>query len=180
MFERFTTQARTAVVAATEAAQRLHSPHVGREHLLIGLAAGGEATLATHGHTAASLTEALGAAPTREEDDRRALEAAGIDLDEIRSGVERTFGPAAWDRAAPPPRRRGALARRLLGDHRPFTTGAKKSLELALREALADHAQEITATHCLRGVLRDPGPQVLRLLGADEVDRLRAAARRAA
>jgi ATP-dependent Clp protease ATP-binding subunit ClpA len=161
VFERFTTQARTAVVAATEAAQRLHSPHVGREHLLIGLAA-------------------LGAAPTREEDDRRALEAAGIDLDEIRSGVERTFGPAAWDRAAPPPRRRGALARRLLGDHRPFTTGAKKSLELALREALADHAQQITATHCLRGVLRDPGPEVLRLLGADEVDRLRAEARRAA
>ena len=94
--------------------------------------------------------------------------------------MEDTFGAAAWDRAAPRARRRGALARRLLGDHRPFSAGAKKALELALRETLADHAPEITATHCLRGVLRDPGPQVLRLLGADEVDRLRAEARRAA
>jgi ATP-dependent Clp protease ATP-binding subunit ClpA len=180
VFERFTTQARSAVVAATDAAHRLHSPHVGREHLLLGLAACGEATLAAHGHTAESLSAALSALPTREEEDRRALDAVGIDLDELRAGVEDTFGAAAWDRAAPRARRRGALARRLLGDHRPFSAGAKKALELALRETLADHAPEITATHCLRGVLRDPGPQVLRLLGADEVDRLRAEARRAA
>jgi ClpA/ClpB-like protein len=86
--------------------------------------------------------------------DADALATIGIDLDEVRTRIEATFGPGALSRAVPcgqQRRPRGPLHRRLLRrgrrgpgrpgplpsrGHIPFTPRAKKSLELSLREAL--------------------------------------------
>ncbi len=91
--------------------------------------------------------------------DRDALAAIGIDLDEVRTRIEATFGPGALNRAVPCNQQRRphrALHRRLLRrrrpgpgrpgrdtspgavrGHIPFTPRAKKILELSLREALS-------------------------------------------
>jgi hypothetical protein len=89
--------------------------------------------------------------------DADALASIGIDLDEVRTRIEATFGPGALSRAIPcrPPRRplhRRLLRRRGPGHparrpgrpgpgsprgHIPFTPRAKKSMELSLREALS-------------------------------------------
>ena len=91
--------------------------------------------------------------------DADALAAIGIDLDEVRTRIEATFGPGALSRAASrshlhetrrplhrrllrrrgpghPARRRGPNNGPVRG-HIPFTPRAKKSLELSLREALS-------------------------------------------
>ena len=89
--------------------------------------------------------------------DADALASIGIDLDEVRTRIEATFGPGALSRAAVPrgPHHR-PLHHRLLRrgrrgpgrparhpgpaptrGHIPFTPRAKKSLELSLREALS-------------------------------------------
>jgi ATP-dependent Clp protease ATP-binding subunit ClpC len=47
MYERFSTQARQTVVEAQEQARQLGHPHIGTEHLLLGLLAQGEGTAAT-------------------------------------------------------------------------------------------------------------------------------------
>jgi ATP-dependent Clp protease ATP-binding subunit ClpC len=41
--------------------------------------------------------------------------------------------------------------------HIPFTPRAKKVLELALREALAQHSREIRTTHLVLGLMREEG-----------------------
>jgi ATP-dependent Clp protease ATP-binding subunit ClpA len=137
MFERFTKGARAVVVAAhTEARDR-----IGPEQLLLGIATtpgrAGE-VLARHGAT----PDALRAAVSRPAMDPEALAALGIDLDEIRRRAEASFGPGALER------------RRRRGGHVPFTPGAKKALELSLREALALGDREIGAEHLLLGLLR--------------------------
>jgi hypothetical protein len=84
--------------------------------------------------------------------DADALASIGIDLDEVRTRIEATFGPGALSRTVPcrPQRRRGLLRRGRRGPgrparypgpapargHIPFTPRAKKSLELSLREAV--------------------------------------------
>jgi ATP-dependent Clp protease ATP-binding subunit ClpA len=182
VFERFTAQARASVVAAAEAARDTGSALVGREHLLIGVAAAGEPTLADAGIAADELRTALirTLAAGEADGDAEALRAIGVDVAQVRAEVERNFGPFAWSAAAPGRRRPRGLAGRLIGEHRPFTPEAKKTLELALREAVAQKAGEITSTHCLLGLLRDPGDQVTALLGPDRLAALRTAARRAA
>ena len=64
--------------------------------------------------------------------DGEALAAIGIDLDEIRRRAEESFGPGALERG-----------RRARGGYVPFTPGAKKALELSLREAIAAGDREI-------------------------------------
>ncbi len=68
MFERFTDQARRAVVLALEEARMLNHNHVGTEHLLLGLIHEGEGVAA------------------------RALEALGASLDDVRGDVEGIIG----------------------------------------------------------------------------------------
>lgn len=123
----------------------------------------GEPTLLAAGFDPESLTAALGAAQSSDPD-AEALSAIGIDLDAIREAVERDHGPDAWRAGGARPRREGGLLGRLLPAHRPFTSGARKTLELALREALADEGRELSATHVLRGLLRDPGPAATALI----------------
>ena len=180
MLERFTTDARDAVVRARALAAERGDGTTGCHHLLIGLAAAGEPTLVGAGITAADLSRALGDLAGGPEGDARALRAIGVDLASIRASVEATFGPDAWTDAAP--RRRGdrSLTERLLGRVSRVTPAMRKSLELSLREAVADHARTISTTHVLRGILRAPGDAVPLIVPPATLDRLRAASRRAA
>jgi ATP-dependent Clp protease ATP-binding subunit ClpA len=111
MFERFTGDARTAVVQAQAHARRLGHRYIGCEHLLLAATSTGEpasAALREHGVTpqaveteiirlvgpgqAASLFSAL---------DREALASIGIDLEAVRARIEAGFGADAFTRAAP-------------------------------------------------------------------------------
>jgi ATP-dependent Clp protease ATP-binding subunit ClpA len=157
MFERFTKEARAVVRAAEQEAGALGAAAIGREHLLLGVAAQdgiGARALASlgarHDDLRAELERSAGGL------DAGALASIGIDLDEVRRRVEESFGP-------------GALARRGRGRPR-FSPGAKKALELSLREALALGDGHIGGEHILLGVVREPGDPagaVLRARGAD-------------
>jgi ATP-dependent Clp protease ATP-binding subunit ClpA len=156
-FERFTRDARVAVVLAHEEARELGDHEIGSQHLLLGLlpAAGDElsAVLSGYGLTAdvvrARLVEISSTAGASFDEDAEALRAIGIDLQAVRDSVARTFGADAFDHALS----RSGRRRRRRG-HVPFTRGAKKALELALREALAHKDREIRCEHLLLGILR--------------------------
>jgi hypothetical protein len=189
MFERFTGPARQVVVQAQHNARRYGHNFIGPEHLLLGMVLNQDdpasAVLHDLGLTP-ERTEAefvrltrsrplgpagqTGGQPGRPAPadaeanplaglDADALASIGIDLDEVRTRIEATFGPGALSRAVPCGQQRhprGPLHRRLLRrrgrghparrpgrnsgpvrGHIPFTPRAKKSLELALREALS-------------------------------------------
>jgi ATP-dependent Clp protease ATP-binding subunit ClpA len=160
MFERFTRHARVAVVLAQEEARELRTREIGPQHMLAGIlqAAGNDlaAVLTGYGLTAdvvrARLIEA--STPTDESfgEDAEALRAIGIDLRAVRDSVARTFGADAFDNALLRSGRRRGRQRR--SSHIPFTRSAKKSLELAVREALAHKDNEIGCEHLLLGILR--------------------------
>src|SRR6202012_4548615 len=116
--------------------------------------------------------------------DADALAAIGIDLDEVRTRIEATFGPGALSRAAVPRgRQRRPLPRRLLRrdrrgpgrparyrgpaptrGHIPFTPRAKKSLELSLRQAVGLGDNYIGIEHVALALLRIHDGVVPRLL----------------
>jgi ATP-dependent Clp protease ATP-binding subunit ClpA len=176
MFERFTRGARAAVVMAQEEARALRHDHVGTEHVLLGILA------IDRGPAAAALTS-LGVAfePARvyvaglghEHDnalDADALATVGIDLAEVRRATEESFGPGALDRPTKP----------FQAGHIPFDPAAKKTLELAVREALHRKDTEINDGHILLGVIRaepNPATATFRALGV-EPDAVREAVER--
>ena len=168
MFERFTREARQAVVQAQAEAAALHHPRIGTEHLLLGLV-GQEATptaavLARHGLTRATVLESVS---TLVGDlDAEALTTLGIDLAAVRERVESAFGPGALD---DPARRHGATAT----GHLPLTPRAKKVLELSLREALALKHRHIADGHIALGLLREGEGLAMKVLhdrGVDPVE----------
>ncbi|MEA2269328.1 MAG: hypothetical protein QOC64_1938 [Solirubrobacteraceae bacterium] len=169
MFERFTDDARAVVVAAQAEARALGHGWIGTEHLLLGMLADPEARAARllarwevdAGWARGEVERRLaGGKPDLDAD---APAATGIDLDEVRDRVERTFG-------------RGALARRRRGRGMvratvPFTPRAKKVLELALREALALGDRHIGSEHVLLGLVRAEDGAAARILRGRGVDR---------
>ncbi|MET8800343.1 Clp protease N-terminal domain-containing protein [Nocardia sp. NPDC004568] len=178
MFERFARNARMAVVAAQEQARELRSPEIGVEHLLLGLLEQGEPPLRSllerNGLTLQRARQHLGTAHADEplgSGDAEALRSIGIDLDAVRESLEAGFGADALDRAVPAGESRGLRGRRRGGrfGHIPFTSPAKKALELSLREALARKDRSIESGHVLLGILRAPGPVTTELLGGTEV-----------
>jgi ATP-dependent Clp protease ATP-binding subunit ClpA len=169
MFERFTAEARAVVVEAGVEARTLGHGWVGTEHLLLGVLADRSSDVARAlrdlgidaGRVRAQVLAEVGAGV----DDETALRDLGIDLRDVRRRVEERFGAGALDRN-PPPRRRLRLLprrrrRRVLcpnpSGHVPFSPRAKKSLELALREALATKSREIRTTHLVLGLMREDG-----------------------
>lgn len=173
MFERFSRDARTVVVAAQEAAQSADDPAIGAIHLLIGLTGDDRSTgglLAEH-HLGRDPLLRWVTEHHRGGLDASALSVLGIDLDAIRTSVESTFGPGALD-DDPPPSRRWPLRRhrRSRVNHLPFTDGAKKSLELSLRETIRLGGNSIDAEAVLLGVLRADDRQVRRVLADFGVD----------
>jgi len=159
MFEKFTKEARAAVVEAQQVARETRSATIDTRHLLAALV--GDAGPAADALRAAGLdpddvvARARRSIASGEPLDAGALAAVGVDLEEIRRRTDEVFGAGALDRAgARGPRR---------GKHVPFTDDAKKSLELALREAVRLKDRGIDGGHLLLGVLRAdcPGRRVL-------------------
>jgi ATP-dependent Clp protease ATP-binding subunit ClpA len=150
MFERFTSDAREVVVGAQQQARDLRHDRVGTEHLLLGMLARPGTTAATaldrHGVTREAVTADVVRLIGNGEPDAEALTSLGIDLDAVRSSVEASFGVGALDGPGTRPARTG---------HIPFTPGAKKVLELSLREAIAGKSRSITDGHVLLGLIRE-------------------------
>jgi hypothetical protein len=147
MFERFTQDARTLVVHASEHARRLGHRYIGCEHILLAAASGSQpasAVLRAHRVTPELVEEeivrrvGLGAGASLFGGlDRDALATIGIDLDAVRARIEASFGPQALTNAAQaayrarrrrpgprPPRlvrnwRRRRRARRTMAAHAP-------------------------------------------------------------
>jgi ATP-dependent Clp protease ATP-binding subunit ClpA len=167
MFERFSRNARVAVVLAQEAARDLDAEEIRPEHLLVGVlqSAGRDLSslLDSYGVTAAAIRDRLAAADSPGEesfdDDADALRSIGIDLRAVRDSVARTFGADAFDNAL----RKSGRRRRRRG-HLPFTKPAKKVLELALREALAHKDNWIGYEHIMLGILRGGDSFTLELI----------------
>jgi ATP-dependent Clp protease ATP-binding subunit ClpC len=88
-----------------------------------------------------------------------ALTSMGIDLDEMRQTVQDSIGQGAQ----PPPE----------SGHTPFSPGAKKALELSLREANQLGHNYIGTEHLLLGLIREGGGPA-QLLAAAGVDHDRA------
>ncbi len=170
MFERFTTDARAAVMTAQQEARALRHPVIGTEHLVLGMLGTeclGGRLLRTRGMSATVARRRLqGSADGL---DPGALAAIGVDLDAVRRVVEERFGTGALG-AAPTTMPRG---------HLRLTKRAKKVLELALREAVATDAGEINSGHLLLGVIAEPQCLGARLIGdaGVDVDALRGEAR---
>lgn len=161
-------------------------------------APGVDRTLAEHGVTREAVERELAvllAGDSRAAgDDAEVLAALGIDVARIRQAVEASFGPGALDRAldaeesrprnflarlarrrAPlPPRDEVAVLRAAGrgpgGGHIRFSPGAKKALELSLREALRLGDAGIESDHLVLGLLRSgdgAAAVILSRLGVD-------------
>jgi ATP-dependent Clp protease ATP-binding subunit ClpA len=110
------------------------------------------------------------------ESEAEALRTLGIDLDEVRTRVEASFGPGALDH---PPRRplrrrrpwrRGRCEPADVTGHLPVMPRAKRALERAQREAVALGNQYIGVEHVLLGLLdpkRNTAVELLRHLDTD-------------
>jgi ATP-dependent Clp protease ATP-binding subunit ClpA len=156
MFERFARNARVAVMLAQEEARELCDRETGSQHLLLGVlqAAGEElsAVLTGYGLTADAVRTRLAESSpgdTSFNEDADALSTIGIDLAAVRDSVARTFGSDAFDKALSRSGRRRRPRGRI-----SFSHGAKKALELALREALAHKDNEIRCEHLVLGIVR--------------------------
>lgn len=155
MFERFTSSAKDAVVRAQHEARGLGHPRITSGHVLLAIADRGQSigarVLADLGFDTPTGRAALGrsvvgAARVLDDEDADALRTLGIDLDDVRSAAESSFGPGALERAHERWHCRG---------HIPLTPESKKALQLALREAIQLGDRHIGTEHLLLGVLRD-------------------------
>ncbi len=172
MFERFSQDAREALIRGADEARLLRRDYIGPEHLLLSLAAQrtgvAAAALADSGLNISDLRERVGA-ESGATLDAAALASLGIDLESVRASAEAAFGPGALDRPRSSLRGRFRLGGLSLNER------AKKSIELALRAAVGHKHNHISTGHLLLGVLDKDNQTVLRVLsgaGAD-VDTLR-------
>lgn len=155
MFEKFSKEARSAVVEAQTVAREAGSTAIDTRHVLVALAAAPGPADALRG---AGLDPADTARAVRDDlraggIDAEALAMLGVDLEAVRRETDAVFGAGALDRAG----------RRARKGHIPFTPDAKKALELALREAVRLQDKSIDGRHLLLGILRAdcPGGRVL-------------------
>jgi ATP-dependent Clp protease ATP-binding subunit ClpA len=145
MFERFTRPARTVVESAASYAQQAAAVETRPEHLLQGILGQEDClavrVLADAGAPADRLRARLAGLQQQyvdglDDDDAEALRVIGIDLGEVVRRIERLG-------ARPPGRTQPR-----------FSRGAKKVLELSLREALAMRHNYIGTEHILLGLAR--------------------------
>ncbi|HEY3504824.1 MAG TPA: Clp protease N-terminal domain-containing protein [Actinocatenispora sp.] len=164
MFERFTKEARRAIVLAQEEARTMRHDHIGTGHVLIGILTVGEGPgaralvgLGVDPEAVRQYVARLGDDPLPDDAlDADALASVGIDLDQVRRAAEDAFGPGALER--PRPWRAG---------HIPFDSMSKKSLELTLRETVRRGDREIRDAHVLLGMVRaEPNAATSALLAA--------------
>jgi ATP-dependent Clp protease ATP-binding subunit ClpA len=185
MFERFTQEARQAVIGAQAEARELGHTVIGTEHVLIALLADEAGPIA-----AALRDDGIDAAYVRGEvrrrtgpqpsdpnftdadaEDAAALKAIGIDLNAVRAAIEENFGAGALRLPRDAPKKRGLLGRFYAGTgHIPFTNRSKKVLELSLREAIRLDQKFIAPEHLLLGMLRDGNGLAVLILTEKSVD----------
>ena len=157
MFERFSKEARAAVVDAQDVARQCGSPTVDSRHLLVAVLASSPTVrlaLQTSGSDPTAVVTRLRAELRDDRLDEAALASLGIDLDAVRRRTEEVFGPDALEA----PRRRG---------HLPFTKDARKTIELSLREAIRLEQRTIRSAHLLLGLLHADNPGRNALIRAD-------------
>lgn len=160
MFEKFTREARDAVVGAQRVARDAGSRTIDTRHVLTALAeADGPPSRALRdaGVDTVSLSARLRSDLRAGGIDTEALASVGIDLEAVRERTDEVFGRDALARAGRSPGRM------------PFASEAKKALQLALREAVRLKARSITGAHLLLGILRaeSAGRDALLEAGAD-------------
>ena len=150
MFERFTEGARAAISVAVEKAGELGHDSIGTQHLLLGLLSpdtgAGYQVLRSAGLDADRVQEVIRRRTPGEgsltQEDAESLRSVGIDLAVVLEHLTESFGPDAVPRSQA---RRG----------RPrFSRSAKRTLQLALREAIWLKAGSIGSEHILLGLLR--------------------------
>lgn len=186
MFERFSREARLAVVDAQEQAREAGSHEIAPEHILLALRRQDDGTgrylagrlgdtewLAARFRQVRRRAGITGA-------DARALEEIGIDVDRIVEAVERAHGENALTPGTP---RSGAgwFRRRWSADGAPkgrvpFATEAKRVMAQSLKETAALGDQHIGGEHLLLALLGMPGTvsDVLADEGVDYLDARRA------
>jgi hypothetical protein len=125
VWARFTPRARHAILQAQEEARAAGHDHVGTEHILLGLLHEPDALAA------------------------KAIEAQGVSLDLIRTGVTAVLGPATSEPVA---------------GHIPFTPRAKKVRELTVREALRLGHNYVGTEHILLGLFAEEEGLAARVL----------------
>jgi ATP-dependent Clp protease ATP-binding subunit ClpA len=150
MFERFSRDARRAVVRAQEAAMRMGAEQVEPEHLLLALAEGSNAAA-------------------------RAMAEAGLDSTAIARTIEADLA-AMLEVVGVPPSVLDAAPARPRADRPRLSMHAKAVLEHALREAIRSGERRLGAEHVLLGALRPPGPTLARVLARHDVEPERLAA----
>jgi ATP-dependent Clp protease ATP-binding subunit ClpA len=162
MFERFTKPARAVVTAAGEHAGHATASEVRPEHLLLGVldqpGCLAVEVLAGFGAPGEEVRSVLDRRRLRyvdglDDDDAEALQAIGIDLDEVVRRIDRNLGGRAGGRNRPP----------------RFSRDSKKVLELALREAIALHHNYIGTEHLLLGLVRGGDRVVTDTMAAFEI-----------
>ncbi len=164
VLERFAAQARAVVADTMAMAQAEGLEEVRAEHLLLSLtrvADGAPAAALAENHLDEALVARVvrGPAPLVDDDDRAALGALGIDVDDLIARLEDGLGS---DALAPVP---------VGGVRRPrFTKEAKKALEMAVRTTTGRHARSITTDDLLVGVVRAGSPGVEKVLAAAGTD----------
>lgn len=162
MFERFTGNARTAVIAAQEEARRLDGREIGPEHLMLGvLGMADDPVVRLVAESGVDLAAARRAVANAHGIDTAALNSIGIDFEAVRRKVEAEFGSGALSSAGRPDGRRSG--------HMPFTRDAKNALKLALRSALAHSHRAIGPGHLLLGIVQTGDNPASALLAAHGV-----------
>jgi ATP-dependent Clp protease ATP-binding subunit ClpA len=161
MFERFTADARMAVVEAQIVARQSGAVEIRPAHLLAGLVKTGVPVLTELGVSADEIAAELARTRRRggvSDADAEALTEFGIDVEQIVQSVERTHGE-------------GALAGRLgpaKRGHIPFTAESKKTLELSLKEAVRLGDKHLGQEHILLALAQQRDTDdVLARRGAD-------------
>ncbi|MDF0530181.1 Clp protease N-terminal domain-containing protein [Tsukamurella sp. 8F] len=159
MFERFTREARTAVVLAQEEARDAGADRITPTHLLIsvlGQLPSDVQDVLTDGGLTVDGVRAAAQDRVLTEADAEALKGIGIDLAAVVDAVSERFG---FDVRRP-------IRKRFRTGHIPFSSASKKTLELALREAIHRKDRRVGSEHVLLGILRSDDDAVLAAIGA--------------
>ncbi|ATY09184.1 ATPase [Amycolatopsis sp. AA4] len=166
MFEKFTHDARRAVVEAQAAAQEAGAREISAQAVFAGLARveSGEAVrlLQALGVSREDVFAELARVRRRgglSDADAEALTEFGIDVDQIVERIEQTHGPGALAQASRPTKR----------NHLPFTEDAKNALQMSVREAQELGDKHLGQEHLLLALVKQRGP-VADFLAARGVD----------
>jgi ATP-dependent Clp protease ATP-binding subunit ClpA len=167
MFDRFTVAARSVIVRSEQEARELGHPVILGAHMLLALSSDGigRRVLERAGFrrdiAVRTLAEGIGERlHTLGDEDAEALQAFGIDVEEVRRDLESAFGVGALNREDA---RRSAR-------RPPFSAESKRALESVLRETIRLADSHIGTEHLLLGVVKEDATSAGALLRAQDID----------